>query len=61
MAGIGEYLQQVSVKIGNNVFAGLDGVNPTDLHEPDLLHIIYLDLFKYIIKWEDGFLKKHKW
>jgi len=48
------------VKIANIVFAGLDQVNPADLHKPDLLHNIYLGLFKHMIKWVEGFLKKHK-
>jgi len=42
VAGIAEYFQQVGVKIGNNVFAGLNRVNPADLHKPDLIHNIYL-------------------
>jgi len=49
VAGIAEYFQQVGVKIGNNIFAGLDRVYPADLHKPDLLHNIYLGLFKHII------------
>ncbi|RPB03037.1 hypothetical protein L873DRAFT_1654530, partial [Choiromyces venosus 120613-1] len=32
-----------------------------DLHKPDLLHNIYLGLFKHMIEWVEGFLKKHKW
>ena len=27
---------------------------------PDLLHNIYLGLFKNLIEWVEGFLKKHK-
>jgi len=61
VAGIAEYFQQVGVKIGNNVFSGLDRVNPAELHKPDLLHNIYHGLFKYMIEWVEGFLKKHKW
>ena len=59
-AGIAEYLQRLGVKIGNNVFIGLDRVSPTDLHKPDLLHNIYLGLFKHMMEWVEGFLKKHK-
>jgi len=47
VASIAEYFQQVGVKIGRNVFARLDRVNPADLHMPDRLHNIYLSLFKH--------------
>jgi len=57
VAGIAEYFQQVGVKIGNNVFAGLDRVNPPYLDKPDLLHNIYLGLFKHMMEWVKGFLK----
>jgi len=60
-AGTREYFQQVGVKIGRNVFTGLHRVNPSDLHKPDLLHNIYLGLFKHMMEWVEGFLKKHKW
>jgi len=60
VAGIREYFQQVGMKIGNNVFTGLDQVNPADLHKPDHLLNIYLSLFKYIMEWVEWFLKKHK-
>jgi len=59
-AGIAKYFQRLSVKIGNNVFIGLDRASPADLHKPDLLHNIYLGLFKHIREWVEGFLKKHK-
>ena len=59
-AGIAEYFQRLGVKIGNNVFIGLDRVSPADLHKPDLLHNIYLGLFKHMMEWVEGFLKKHK-
>jgi len=48
------------MKIGRNVFTGLHSVNPADLHKPDLLHNIYLGLFKHIMQWVEVFLKKHK-
>ena len=60
VAGIAEYFQKVAVKIGNNVFAGLDRVNPAHLHKPDILHNIYLSLFTHMMEWVEGFLKKHK-
>jgi len=56
-AGMAEYFQQVGVKIGRNVFTELYRVNPADLHKPDLLHNIYLRLFKHMIEWVEGFLK----
>jgi len=46
--------------MGRNVFTGLHRLNPTDLHKPDLLHNIYLGLFKHMMQWVEGFLKKHK-
>ena len=48
------------MKIGSNVFTELDRVNPADLHKPDLLHNLYLGLFKHMMEWVEGFLKKHK-
>ena len=48
------------MKIGRNIFTELYRVNPADLYKPDLLHNIYLDLFKYMMEWAEGFLKKHK-
>jgi len=59
-AGIAEYMQRLGVKVGNNVFTGLDRVSPTDLHQPEPLHNIYLGLFKHMIEWVEGFLKKDK-
>ena len=59
-ACIAEYFQQVGVKIGRNVFTELYRVNPADLHKPDLSHNIYLGLFKHMMDWVEGFLKKHK-
>jgi len=56
-AGIAEYFQQVSMKIGNNVCTELDQVTPADLHKLDLLHNIYLGLFKHMMEWVAAFLK----
>jgi len=58
--GIAEYFCQWGVQIGNNVFTGLDRVSPADLHKLDLLDNIYIGLFKYMMEWVEGFLKKHK-
>ena len=57
---IADYFHQIGMKIDRNVFSGLYRVNPADLHKPDLLHNIYLGHFNHMIKWVEGFLKKHK-
>ena len=59
-AGIKEFFQRLGVKIGNNVFTGLDGVSPVDLHKPDHLHNIYLGLLKHMVECVKAFLKKPK-
>jgi len=59
-AGIGQYFQQLGVKIGSNVFTRLDRVSPADLHKLDLFHNNYLGLFKHVMALVEGFLKKHK-
>jgi len=59
-ACLAEYFQRLGVKIGTNVFTGLDRVSPADLHKPDILHNICLGLFKHMMEWVEGFLKKHK-
>jgi len=59
-AGLAEYFQLFGVKIGNNVLTGLDRVSPADLHNTDLLHNMYLGLFKHMMEWGEGFLIKHK-
>jgi len=60
-ASIREYFQQGRMKIGWNVFTGLHQVNLSNLHKPDLSYNIYLGLFKHLMQWVQGFLKKHKW
>ena len=57
---IADYFHQIGMKIDRNVFSGLYRVNTADLHKPDLLYNIYLGLFKHMMKWIEGFLKKHK-
>ena len=47
---IADYFNQIGMKIDRNVFFGLYRVNPADLHKPDLLHNIYLALFKPMMK-----------
>jgi len=47
------------IKRGQNVFQGLVRVSTPDLHKPDMLHRICLGLFKHMMNWLQGFLKKH--
>jgi len=47
------------IKSGQNVFQGLVRDSTPDLHKPDMLHIIYLALFKLMMDWIQGFLKDH--
>jgi len=51
--------ETLGIKTGQNVFQGLERVSTPDLHMPDLLHTIYLGLFKHMMDWIQGFLKKH--
>ena len=51
--------EALGVKIGRNVFHGLQRLSAPDLHKPDLLHTVYLGLFKHMMDWVQGFLKKH--
>jgi len=46
------------IKRGQNVFQGLVRVSTPDLHKLDMLHTIYLGLFKHMMDWIQGFLKK---
>jgi len=47
------------IDLENNVFHGLHRVSAPCLHKPDLLHTVYLALFKHLMDWISGFLKKH--
>jgi len=46
------------IQRGQNVFQGLVRVSTPDLHKPDMLHTLYLGLFKHMMDWIQGFLKK---
>ena len=46
-------------QFGPNVFCGLYRVSVPDLHTPDMLHTVYLGLFKHMMDWIQAFLKKH--
>jgi len=45
--------------IGQNIFHRLERVSASDLYKPDMLHTLYLRLFKHMMDWIKGFLKKH--
>ena len=47
------------IKWGQTVFQGLVRVSKPDLHKPDMLHTIYLGLFKHMMDRIQGFLKEH--
>jgi len=57
--GARDIFETLGVKIGQNVFNGLETVFVPDLHKPDLLHTVYLGLFKHMMDWIQGFLKKY--
>ena len=40
-------------------FYWLPKVSLSDLHKPDMLHTVYLGIFKHMMNWIQGFLKKH--
>ena len=52
-------LLAVAVKIGRNIFTGLSCVEIPLLFKPDILHNIYLGLFKHLMQWIEDLLKKH--
>ena len=49
----------LGINLGQNVFRGLHRVSVPDLHTPDMLHTVYLGLFKHMMDWIQAFLKKH--
>ena len=52
-------LDTLRVNMEPSVFHGPYRVSAPDLQVPDLLHTIYLRLFKHMMDWIQGFLKKH--
>jgi len=48
-----------NLAIGQNIFHSLDLVSASDLYQPKMLNTIYFGLFKHMIDWIEGFLKKH--
>jgi len=49
----------LGINLGQTVFHGLHRVSAPDLHTQDMLHWVYLGLFKHMIDWIQAFLKKH--
>ena len=47
------------INLGQNVFRGLHRVSGPDLHTGDMVHTVYLGLFKHMMHWIQAFLKKH--
>jgi len=47
------------IDLEKKVFHRLYPVSAPGLHKPDLLHTVYLGLFKHLMDWILGFLKKH--
>ena len=54
-------LSAVGVKMNRNIFAGISRVTVPLLFKPDILHNVYLGLFKHLMQWLEDFLKKHDW
>jgi len=50
--------ESLGIRLGQNVFYGLNWVSPSDLLKADMLHTVYLGLFKHMRGWIKGFLKK---
>jgi len=51
--------ETLSINLEKNVFHSLHRVSVPGLHKPDLLPSVYLALFKLLIDWIEGSLKKH--
>jgi len=49
----------MNLGVGQKTFHRLNQVSASDLYKQDLLHTIYLRLFKHIMDWVEAFLKKH--
>jgi len=55
----GTMFETLGIDLEKNVFHGLHRDSAPSLHKPDLLLTIYLRLFKHLMDWILGFLKKH--
>jgi hypothetical protein len=45
--------------IPNSLFWSIDFLSAPMLWKPDLLHVLYLGLFKHLMEWLEDFLKRH--
>ena len=54
-----DHVMSDNLGIGQNIFHRLDRVSASNLYKPDMLHTIYHGLFKHMMDWIEGFLKKH--
>jgi len=50
--------ESLGMRLGQNVFYRLNRISPSDLHKQDMLYTDYLGLFKHMMHWIQGFLKK---
>jgi len=50
--------ESLGITLGQNGLYRLNWVSPSDLHKPDMLHTVYLGLFKHMMDWIQGFLKR---
>jgi len=51
--------ESLGIRLSQKVIYRLNQVLASDLHKPDLLHKVYLWLFKHMMDWIPGFPKKH--
>ena len=51
--------ESLGIRLGQNVFYGLNQVSPSDLDKSDMVHTVYVGLLKHMMNWIQGFLKKH--
>lgn len=59
-AGAEEELKARGIKQTRGVLWNTPFVDPVQLPKPDILHVLYLGLFKHMMDWLMAFLKKHK-
>ena len=52
-------LETLVIKIGQNIFHGLPRVWPQNVEKRDMVHTLFLALFKHMMDWVQRFLKKH--
>ena len=51
--------ETLGIDLEKNVFHGLQRLSAPGLHKPDLLHTLHLGLFRHLMDWILGLLKKH--